>query len=498
MKNSVRNFVALAALASLSSLTSSASAGWREFLGLAPVSVDRPPQFVLLAFDGSLNNSFWEESLNFAAQNEIDYTYFASGVYFLLNQNKALYTEPTHGAGKSAIGWGGTSTTNLTNRMGYLRRAFAEGNEIGSHGNGHFDGSTWTYDEWRLEFSQFPKLIFDAFTNNGIVPPKDFDLGFGISEVKGFRAPQLGQNPALYDVLAEEGFRYDTSKIATMNYWPEKRKGGVWNYPLAQVRIAGTAKKTISMDYNFFVTQSGAVEERSPTLQDIYRREMLQTYYNYFLNNYNGNRAPVHIGHHFSKWNGGAYWKAMKEFAQTVCKLPEVRCVTYAALTDWLGTKTPQELSALAKGAFPHSDPVSIPPVLPNPNGLAVNASISDPNAEKISVEFSGADASRLAATPGLEVDWKLDDVVVGSGFEIPSSLVRTNLKPVSTLAVVLHVGELEILRTTRKISKNAFQSLVIDGIDLESRALKGDLPEAHFDESIRRPKRARFGDDMI
>jgi hypothetical protein len=496
MKNSVRNFVALAALASLSSLTSSASAGWREFLGLAPVSVDRPPQFVLLAFDGSLNNSFWEESLNFAKQNEIDYTYFASGVYFLLNQNKALYTEPTHGAGKSAIGWGGTSATNLTNRMGYLRRAFAEGNEIGSHGNGHFDGSAWSYDEWKLEFSQFPKLIFEAFANNGIVPPKDFDLGFGISEVKGFRAPQLGQNPALYQVLADEGFHYDTSKVGTMNYWPEKRNG-VWNYPLAAVRIAGTAKKTISMDYNFYIAQSRALPEKDPALQELYRKQMLQTYYDYFLNNYNGNRAPVHIGHHFSKWNGGAYWKAMKEFARTACKLPEVRCVTYGALTDWLSAKSPEELAAYSRGSFPRSEPISIPPVLANPNPLAAAATISDPNAERISVELSGADAETLAARPDLEVEWTLDGALIGSGLEIPSAPIRAKARAMSTLSVALRADHVEVLRTTRKITTNGFRSLVIDGVDFESRALKGDLPEAHSDESNRLPKAPRLGDDL-
>jgi hypothetical protein len=44
----------------------------------------------------------------------------------------------------------------------------------------------------------------------------------------------------------------------------------------------------------------------------------------------------VHIGHHFSKWNGGAYWGAMQTFAKRVCGLPEVKCVTYGELVTYM------------------------------------------------------------------------------------------------------------------------------------------------------------------
>ncbi|MBS1962891.1 MAG: hypothetical protein JST04_11790 [Bdellovibrionales bacterium] len=472
-------------LAALSAV--GANADWTDFFKWSPApppAAERPPQFVLLAFDGSLNNPFWEESLTFGKENRVPFTYFMSGVYFLLDKNKDLYREPTHGPGKSAIGWGGRSADALTKRMGYLKRAYAEGNELGSHANGHFDGTTWSYDDWKLEFSQFPGLIFDAFANNQIAPPKDFDLGFGMDEVKGFRAPLLGQNPHLYDVLAEEGFRYDTSKMADMNYWPKKEKG-LWNFPLAFVGIAGTAKKTISMDYNFFFVQSGGVEEKNPIKREVYRKEMLQTYFNYFQNNYNGNRAPIHIGHHFAKWNGSAYWNAMKTFAQTVCGLPEVKCVTYRELTEYMESQSPADLAAYQRGDFPRLEAaVTIPKVMDYPNPLAVTASITDPNTDAISVKLAGKDAAMLAAVPDLQVDWELDGTLVGSGFTIPSSLIKEKMKAASTLAVVLHFGELEILRSTRKLTKDLINRIVYDRYDFESRALKGDLPEAHFRES--------------
>ena len=43
----------------------------------------------------------------------------------------------------------------------------------------------------------------------------------------------------------------------------------------------------------------------------------------------------MHIGHHFSKWNGSAYWNAMQTVAKRVCSLPEVKCVTYGDLVKF-------------------------------------------------------------------------------------------------------------------------------------------------------------------
>src|SRR5262245_54464603 len=57
-------------------------------------TVARPPQFVLLAFDGSLNNDFWDESRAFAQDANVKLTYFISGTYFIPNGKKRLYVGP--------------------------------------------------------------------------------------------------------------------------------------------------------------------------------------------------------------------------------------------------------------------------------------------------------------------------------------------------------------------------------------------------------------------
>jgi len=310
-------------------------------------TVARPPQFVILAFDGSYNLSFWRESRAFAAANNLNFTYFISGVYFIPNAARLGYNAPQHGPGKSAIGWGGT-TDDIAERFEEVKKAAAEGNEIASHANGHFDGSSWSEADWESEFDQFDEIIFKGI---GLTAP---DLGFGPRDVIGFRAPQLAHSPGLFKTLVNKGYTYDTSRTNAANYWPEKI-AGIWNFPLAELRIVGSGKATLSMDYNFYFADSRA--EPDPAGKETYKKQMVDTYMAYFESNYFGNRAPLHIGHHFSKWNGGAYWEAMQVFAQGVCRLPEVVCGTYKDLVKFMEEHEDERVDLQAG----HFDPLPAP-----------------------------------------------------------------------------------------------------------------------------------------
>lgn len=305
-------------------------------------TVARPPQFVLLAFDGSLNNDFWQESRAFAKSANLKFTYFISGTYFIPNAKKAQYVAPHGlGPGKSAIGFGGDLDAIAT-RYANVQGAHDEGHEMASHANGHFDGASWTEADWTSEFEQFDKIVFQGV--GGTSP----GLSFAANTSIGFRAPQLGHNPALFKVLAKRGYAYDTSKTSASDFWPTQ-KDGVWNFPLAELRIVGSGKKTLSMDYNFYVADSKG--EPNPAGKETFKKQMIDTYAKYFEQNYFGNRGPVHIGHHFSKWNGGAYWEAMQAFAKKVCGLPEVKCVTYKELLDFVTTNK-ANLPSYQAGAF--------------------------------------------------------------------------------------------------------------------------------------------------
>lgn len=317
-------------------------------------AANRPPQFVLLAFDGSHSLEAWKKSRSFA-QNmakkniSVHFTYFISGVYFVNNEKRNLYTPPGgKGQGRSAIGWGGT-TKEINLRLEQLNQAYQEGHEIGSHAVGHFNGSRWSEADWTREFKDFDRFIFDAYKINNLQGSLSFDR----SAIQGFRAPELGHSPGLYKTLKKEGFRYDTSRVAPANYWP-KQENGIWNFPLASLKTALTYKTVLSMDYNFYYLHSKGKPDYSDSL--LYEEDMFESYLQYFQSNYLGNRAPVHIGHHFSDWNQGAYWKALFRFAEAVCGKPEVRCVTYSELADFMDLQTPEQIATYQKGAFSKQD----------------------------------------------------------------------------------------------------------------------------------------------
>ena len=105
----------------------------------------RPPQFVMLAFDGSLANEFWDESQLFAetvltsqSSKLLRFTYFVSPVYYLEHTKKDAYTTPGLGFPRSCIGWS-DSRENIVPRIDRTNRAFEGGHEIGSHANAHCD-----------------------------------------------------------------------------------------------------------------------------------------------------------------------------------------------------------------------------------------------------------------------------------------------------------------------------------------------------------------------
>ncbi len=298
---------------------------------------EKPPQFVLLAFDGSKSLDMWQQTREFAKKltdegKPLKFTYFISGVYFITPETKDTYLPPHHTTGTSAIGYG-VSKTDINNRIKTINLTIADGNEIGSHANGHFNGASWTKTDWESELTQFARLTKDAG-----------DLQLPITGYSGFRAPELGRSDAMDTVLKQLGYRYDASRVGKPEAWPGKLPNGLWSIPLAKIPFATSTSGILSMDYNFYLKQSKAkdtAKKGTPEWQR-FHDEMLISYQNYFDKNYNGSRAPVSIGHHFSLWNDGVYWEVMKEFAEQNCGKPDVHCVTFTDLVTWLESQPKQ------------------------------------------------------------------------------------------------------------------------------------------------------------
>src|SRR6266404_3632145 len=186
----------------------------------------RPPQFIVVSFDGSGGESMWTYWRSVARRAHAHFTFFVSGAYLLDWAHRARYRPPRHQAGSSAIGFAlpsGDLTVARTLRG--ITAGYRDGHEIGTHFVGHFCGpggvGDWTGAEWKSELEQFDALLFRAGRR----------LPFGRGEIVGDRTPCLeGNLSALYPVLRRLGFRYDASRLAPLGQWP-RRELGLWSFP---------------------------------------------------------------------------------------------------------------------------------------------------------------------------------------------------------------------------------------------------------------------------
>lgn len=322
-------------------------------------ATDRPPQYVLLAFDNCLENQSWEEVSDFldemnAEKDTLHYTFFTSGVSLMTDANRNDYTNPMGKKGKSNINFGG-SDADLEKRLKVMDKLFRNGNEIASHAVGHYDGKNWTEDQWMHELKEFQKII-DGLAGR---------VSFCNHDIQGFRAPYLAGNDNMLDVLKVMNYVYDTSDTNqgwSQKMWPKRYDNGLWNFGLGFVFVpglmGGKSLKIPAMDYNFCVHQDAGCKEKYPEALDKAEKDgqaMLAAYYDYFLTNYNGNRAPVHIGHHFQRYRGGVYNKYLQKFARQVCSMPEVKCVTYSELAKYMDGLSPGQAKDLQAGKFEKS-----------------------------------------------------------------------------------------------------------------------------------------------
>ena len=306
------------------------------------------PQFVLLSFDGSKSLRMWKESREFAQRMNRDgkplhFTYFINTIYLLTEKNKDIYQSPRGIKGDSLIGFA-NSEADVALRVEEIKKAHEEGNEIASHTAGHFLGGSWNEAEWKIEFDSFQNLIDNVQKNNpNVLIP---DISFFKKDISGFRAPDLSVNDNLYKTLKALNFTYDSSGVALPDIQPKKDKYDIWHIPLNTIEIGEFNRSAISMDYSLWILQSSGKEEavKGTELWNKYFNDVKNAYLVYFERNYKNNRAPVVIGNHFSLWNDGVYWEAMKSFAEDVCGKPEVYCVTFKEYVKYLNAKNTEPL----------------------------------------------------------------------------------------------------------------------------------------------------------
>lgn len=451
-----------------------------------PAKVARPPQYVVIGFDGGLNLEHWQAMRDFAKamkkdKKPLNFTYFVSGVYFLSDNNKHVYAGPKHTPGYSMIGFAEDKPQVLADRVDMMNGAFKDGQEIASHANGHFDASAdkWDANDWSSEFKQYNDLLFGAFFNNKAEPnaANKYPHGYAFDqkEIVGFRAPALGVTPALYPTLKAYGFKYDVSSTGEPMFWPRKDENGIWKFLVPSIEIAGTGKKVVNMDYNFYVAQSKGVDDL--VNREAYRKQMVDSYVNYFNNNYYGHRAPVFLGHHFNLYNGGAYWDALQDFTKMVCGMPEVKCINYKQYATWIDGLKDQTLLSYRNGQFDQlAKPKSLDYAAARP--LDVQLKLQKIG-EQLRITASGADYS----SERMKLVVTINDKIVPLKTELSLPLLRHLYAAGTTLKVSASLRNyrgLEVQSDTHLIKNLGTAQEEFVQIPMEARLLEGDLPEAH------------------
>ncbi|MFF8910001.1 polysaccharide deacetylase family protein [Streptomyces olivaceoviridis] len=309
----------------------------------------KPPQFVVFSWDGAGEDSqkLFSHFRKVAKENNATMTYFLSGVYLLPEEKRDLYKPPQHSPGRSDIGF--NDEQGITDTLKQVRLAWLEGNEIGTHFNGHFCGpdggvGTWSVEEWKSEIAQAKNFVKSWRTNTGMkrAAPLPFDYD---KELIGARTPCLEGRKNFVKAARQLGFRYDSSGVDDQ-VWP-KKKEGLWDLSMQLVPFPGHTYEQLTMDYNFMVNQSGTKTQGDPGKFDYWGAQMRDGLVKGFYRAYDGNRAPLIIGNHFESWNGGTYMRAVEDVVKTVCTKPEVRCVSFHQLADWLDAQDPGTLAKL-------------------------------------------------------------------------------------------------------------------------------------------------------
>ncbi|MGW4877317.1 hypothetical protein ACWEPI_12225 [Streptomyces sp. NPDC004262] len=311
---------------------------------------EKPPQFVVFSWDGALegDDHLFSHYREMAKEYNAHMTFFLTGIYLLPKSKKSLYTGPMHSPGDAAIDY--ATDPHIRTTLEQLREAYNQGNEIGTHFNGHFcekkGGGDWSVAQWKSEIDQFYDFVENWKTNTGFkdIPALPFDFK---QEVVGGRAPCLEGQPNLLKALQKYGYnwKYDASSPGDYQIWPSK-KDGLWNFPL-ELLPYGTNIQALSMDFNFLYNQSNGEVDGDSSQYATWEQQTVDSYMNGFNRVYYGSRAPLFIGNHFEDWNGGIYMKAIDRIIPKICTQKGVKCVSFKELADWMDAQDPETLARL-------------------------------------------------------------------------------------------------------------------------------------------------------
>jgi hypothetical protein len=326
-----------------------------------------PPQFIAVSFDGAGWDEKWQYWFSIQQQVPFHFTANLTGLYLLDAAHKDAYKGPGHPRGATALGPSSWNTPDeLKQEIVDLNQAYASGDEIATHFNGHFcdsagqypGGNSWTTAQWNDELDQF----FNFFNNYATITqvPGIEKLNVPVSSLTGERTPCLeGKQDQLYPALVAHHMNYDQSFTHRGISWPtQSPKYKIWNMGMAEFPMHGYAKGhglnhvQITMDYNFWYTQefnqaTGQMNNTTQAESDADSAQITATYQDMLDGAMAGSHAPLLLGNHFNSWNNNAYTTALGNFLLNNCNRNGVFCVPFRDVVDWMAYQDPKVLAGL-------------------------------------------------------------------------------------------------------------------------------------------------------
>ncbi|GAB2834543.1 hypothetical protein GCM10022221_36760 [Actinocorallia aurea] len=306
---------------------------------------ERPPQFVVLSWDGAGTAAGTFARVRQTARlNGATMTFFLSGLHLLPERQRDLYRPPHRPAGASRH----VSPTDAQIRDTILNLGLAwrEGNEIGAQVNGRRCAGVrrWTAADWKSEIEQSVGFVGAWKTHTGFtdLPPLPFDPA---ADLAGGRAPCPGGPRALRKAARQLGWKYDAGGTGRQ-VWPHRDRG-LWRLPVQTLPLPGRAREVRGTDLDLLRVQVHRGRHGSAHLRPRWRKQAGAVLQAGFERAYRGNRAPLIVGTHLAHWNGGIYLEAVQELLTRNARRPDVRFVSYRQLVEWLELQDPAVLARL-------------------------------------------------------------------------------------------------------------------------------------------------------
>jgi hypothetical protein len=270
---------------------------------------------VVASFDGGKAIDRWKDILTFAKDSGVKFTFFVSSVYFVPDAQKHRYLYPAdpNRSGVSDIDFGGTAE-EVDQRIALVQQALADGHDVESHLNGHFNGVRWTEAMWKMEFEEF----------NTLCP-------FLIAKPAHVRFPLLAMNSEAFPAMAENGVKSITSfydkdfhLFNRVKFADQGATHTVIEFPISFEHENGAS--ILLMDYNFYL-----YDQKYHINMATAEADMVKLYLDEAAKCFKEKR-PFFISHHFSNWNHAAYWNAMKAVIGELKKTYAVDYLTVSQL----------------------------------------------------------------------------------------------------------------------------------------------------------------------